>query len=226
MVRLGEVNPSVWDEVVEYMEFKLQDSKIPFSAEEDLAFDWRKSAKDRKLDREIFEQYGYFKDIILHPKFKYYKEWYDNHVKWDFILDDGHSRVPISVLVIVLSILYSRVSKDAFALIAAFLLNINPIYVVLSMLIYWFMFSKGLKPKKYRKRALHSNVPQFPIDFAMDSPFKNTVVNDSSAITYDHILLGNDISTLYTAALLARTGHKCLVIEPIGAPRNEVSLKL
>ena len=31
---------------------------------------------------------------------------------------------------------------------------------------------------------------------------------------FDHILIGGDISTLYTAALLSKVGHRCCVLNP------------
>ena len=55
MVRLGEISTEVWDKVVEYMEWKLAEIKFE---EEDLMFDWRKTANMFKLERELYEKYG------------------------------------------------------------------------------------------------------------------------------------------------------------------------
>ena len=58
MVHMGDVSPSIWDDVVEVMEKKLKD--IDFQ-EDDILINWRKQANKKKFDREIFEKYGYFK---------------------------------------------------------------------------------------------------------------------------------------------------------------------
>lgn len=99
MVRLGDINPTAWDKIVEYMEWRFQ--SIEFSGD-DLLYDWKISANERKLEREIFAKYGRFKDIILHPTFQYYKQLYHEYVSWDFFLDEGNFLIPISTIVIVL----------------------------------------------------------------------------------------------------------------------------
>jgi hypothetical protein len=39
---------------------------------------------------------------------------------------------------------------------------------------------------------------------------------------YDHVLIGGDLGTLYTAALLSKNGHKCVVLQPTLSPLLEV----
>ena len=55
MVRLGDISPTIWDQVVEYMEFKF--ANIDFQ-EEDILFDWRITAKSLRVERELYELYG------------------------------------------------------------------------------------------------------------------------------------------------------------------------
>jgi hypothetical protein len=214
MVRLGEINPTVWDKVTEYMEFRLED--IEFQRE-DIDFAWRQQADANRLEREIFAKYGRFKDIILHPTFQYYKQLFDENVSWDLVLDEGKALVPFSVVVIILSMLYSRLSKDALFLLAGFLLNVNPIYVVIGMLIYWMIFYRRIKPKRYIARSMQR--------VASSNPLSITDANALKLITntkkYDHVLIGDDISTLYTAALLSRVGHRCLVLLPNDSPKQQ-----
>jgi hypothetical protein len=83
MVKLGEVNPIIWDQIVEIMERKLK--SIDFQGD-DILDDWRVNAASRKLERELFEQYGFLKDIILHPTFQYCKQLYNEYVDFRLFL--------------------------------------------------------------------------------------------------------------------------------------------
>jgi hypothetical protein len=47
-------------------------------------------------------------------------------------------------------------------------------------------------------------------------------VTDPTSTTVDVVLLGNDFGTLYTAALLAQTGLKCIVLEPANCQPNKI----
>jgi hypothetical protein len=217
MVHLGDVNPTVWDSIVEVMETKLKD--IEFQ-EEDIIFDWRIAANSRKLERELFEKYGFFKDIILHPTFQYWKTWAEENVNLNPIL--GDSLMPFATAVIVLFMLHRRVSNNVIILAAAFIFNVNPIYVSLAM-ISWWMTRGAKKPKQFIK-AKKSTTAKDAISYM---PRKFVDVDDLAKVTsetYDHVLLGNDVSTLYTAAILSRCGHKCCVVQPKGTAPVTVRL--
>lgn len=214
MVKLGDVSPTVWDEVVEKMEVALKD--IEFQGD-DILFDWRKPADTRRLERELFEKYGIFKDIILHPKFQYCKQLWDDNVNFDPVL--GDPLMPFATAVIVLYMLHKRVSNGIIALAAAFIFNVNPFYVCLAYIMWWFA-GKNRKPKNFRQ--LRRDI--VPKDVSTYVPQVITEKNNpaSSSSGFDHVLVGSDLSTLYTAALLSRNGHKCCVLQPKGAPAVEV----
>lgn len=201
MVHLGDVSPSIWDQVVEIMEEKLK--HIEFQ-EEDIAFNWRIAADSKRLDRELYEIYGVFKDIILHPKFQYCKQFLEDNVNFDFVV--GEPMMPVATAVIVLFMMYKRVSVNIIALAAAFIFNVNPFYVCLVVLTWYFTQGASKKPKmniaagKNRVRVKDTLVSKDPILFSEDI--------DIAAVDYDHVLVGNDLSTLYAAALLAKNGHK------------------
>ena len=55
MVKLGDISPVVWDQVVEYMEFLLIERDFQ---EEDVLFDWRIGARALRKERELYETYG------------------------------------------------------------------------------------------------------------------------------------------------------------------------
>lgn len=199
MVHLGDVSPSIWDQIVEIMEEKLK--HIEFQ-EEDIAFDWRKPADTKRLDRELYEKYGLFKDIILHPHFQYCKQIAEENVNFDFLL--GDSLMPLATAVIVLFMLHKRVSNNIIALAAAFIFNVNPFYVCLVVLTWWLTRSGSKKPKLNIPKKIRSN---------KDVSVEHTQFNLESYMPSDndHVLIGNDLSTLYAAALLSRNGHKvCL----------------
>ena len=216
MVRMGEeaIVPKVWDDVVTVMEEKLKD--IEFSAD-DIQHDWRRPADSKRLERELFEKYGMFKDIILDPRFQYWKQFAEENVDFDPFL--GDPLLPIATVVIVLFMLHKRVSNNVVALAAALLFNVNPFYVCLTLVGLW-LLHKAKKPKHYRA-VKSSAVPPDVATYA-PVPFSATSAAALAAGTYDHILVGNDLATLYTAALLSRNGHKCVVVQPRGAPPARV----
>lgn len=204
MVHLGDVSPSIWDQIVEIMEEKLK--HIEFQ-EEDIAFNWRIPADSKMLDRELYEIYGVFKDIILHPRFQQCKQFLEENVNYDVILAD--SMMPFSTAVIVLFMMHKRVSNNIIALAAAFIFNVNPFYVCLIVLTWWYFEGGSKKPKmnipaaKNRRNVKDSSISTVPIKFS-----KVPIEVNIAMTEYDHVLIGNDLSTLYTAALLSRNGHK------------------
>ena len=210
MVRLGDVNPVIWDVITEKMEEELKEFK--FKAD-DIAFDWRVNAASKKFEREIFQKYGLWKDIILHPRFQQVKTIAEENIDFDFQLGDPF--IPSSTSVIILFMMHKRVKNSILFLIAGLLFNINPFYVFLSYIL-WFYYSANTRPKKFvaiNSKTLNQLVSNIgtcePKLFNIDSFKKDFEEN------VDHVLIGNDISTLYCAALLSKVGHRCCVLQPI-----------
>ena len=54
----------------------------------------------------------------------------------------------------------------------------------------------------------------------------STLCSDKFDKTFDHILIGNDLSTLYAAALLARNNHRCCVLQPADGAVMKVRVAL
>lgn len=213
MVHLGEVSPAIWDSTIEYLQAKLQDFNV---AEYDsIVANWKKSANIRKFDRELFEKYGYFKPIILHPQFQRIKAFLLEHsIDFDFGLFVGEPLLPWSTSIIVLFMLYKRLSLSVLLLGAAFVFNVNPLYVVLLFVPLIFSPSSKSPPKGYRRinSITTKGLPTTPISLDI-AP---------SDVKYDHVLIGNDIATLYTAALLSKVGHRCCVLQSVDGPAHEV----
>ena len=218
MVRMGEdeIVPTIWHDVVEIMEKKLKE--IEFSGE-DIHFDWRIPADARRLDRELFEKYGMFKDIILDPRFQYWKQLVEDNVDFNLLL--GEPLMPFATAIIVLFMLHKRVSNNVIALAAAFIFNVNPFYVCLFLFVLWYM-NKSIKPKKYRK-VKKSQVPKDVLTYrpVAYSPTSAATLT-APGTTFDHVLIGTDLATLYAAALLSRNGHTCCVLQPRGTAPNRV----
>jgi hypothetical protein len=212
MVRMGDGNPQVWYAIVEEMEAKLK--HLEFQGD-DILLDWRKAARKRRIDREIFEKYGYFKDIILHPRFQMVKHYFDEYANFDLLV--GEPIMPLPTAIIILFMMQRRVSNSIIGLAAAFIFNFNPLYVAVFMLFIWLMgFNR--KPKQYiKKRRAHQIA-------ALKQKQSSSVGLDKSKVLdkYDHVLVGSDISTLYTAALLSQCGHSCFVMQPKHSAKLEV----
>lgn len=99
-------------------------------------------------------------------------------------------------------------------LIAAFIFSLNPLYVVLLTLFWGFssLTSKSPKlhlPNRFRSKSLKETLAYSPEDI------KSTLNDGQFDPVFDHVLVGNDLGTLYTAALLARNNHKCCVLQPV-----------
>lgn len=215
MVKLGEVGPAIWEKIIAEMETKLQD--IEFKGE-DILPDWRKLAHKHKLDREIFEKYGHFKDIILHPKFQMVKHYMEEHA--DFNMMVGEPLLPWHTAIILLFMLNRRVNSTALSLVAVFLFNFNPFYVGIAVLCLLLTTKTSHKPKQYKHRKVVTKSSESSIVY---KPQDVKVAQDSLASQYDHVLIGSDVSTLYTAALLAKAGHRCCVLQPKQCNPLEVS---
>lgn len=214
MVRLGEVNPAVWDTITERMEILL--AKFKFKAE-DIAVDWRISAAKFKLERELFEQYGVWKDIILHPTFQYAKQLAEDNIDFRFQL--GDPLIPFATVVIILVMMHKRVSNTILALVGGFMLNMNPFYVLLSLLT-WYRWSHSKRPRQYVKPARQATATPSKHELK-PIPFQASAM-EKKGLEYDHVLVGSDVGTLYCAALLSRAGHRCCVLMPRGVHQLEV----
>ena len=199
MVRLGEVSPIIAEQTVERIEFAL--GHDDFEDEyEDLS--WRKSANKNKFDRELFQKYGYMKDIILHPKFQHIKHYLEENADFNVFL--GDPMLPTTTAIIILFMLNKRVSNNLLGLSALLIFNVNPLYVVLVASVFWLLTPSGKRtPRQYKKLSKESK-----------TIIKHSITATSTTYTYDHVLIGSDIGTLYTAALLAKNGHRCCVLQP------------
>lgn len=211
MVRLGDAWPQVWDDVVQEMEHALEE--FDFQGE-DIMLDWRIHANRRKFDRELFERYGMFKDIILHPKFQMTKLFLEENVDMNLLV--GDPIMPITTAVIILFMLNKRVSYNILTLVAAYIFNVNPFYVSVAFIVLMFG-SIAAKPKKFQQRKSGK-----PADATSYVPEKIGDLNVSPDKEYDHVLIGNNISCLYAAALLSKNGHRCCVLQPKDGPRLQV----
>jgi hypothetical protein len=211
MVKLGEVSPAVCETTVSEIELALGNDD--FEAEYD-EFNWRKTANRRKFDRELFEKYGYLKDLILHPKFQHVKHYLEEHADFNIFL--GDPLIPVATAVIILFMINKRVSRNLVGLTALLIFNVNPLYVCLAACATCFMTTSKRPPRQYKrlpKQSADSHNSNAKTNHSAAVPLTSEVVN-SGTTSYDHVLIGSDISTLYTAALLAKNGHRCCVLQP------------
>jgi hypothetical protein len=219
MVRLGGASPDAWVVVTSRMEENLKD--IEFQAD-DVLLNWKDGANKRRYERELYERYGPFKDIILHPTYQYLKATMEENVNTDIII--GEPLIPFATAIIILFMLHKRVNNTVLTLAAAFLFNLNPCYITIITLMYY-LFGRTKKPKQYiksnnRELKKYADYKTYKIQDYGDVNVQQK--NDMNEI-FDHILIGNDISTLFTAALLSKNGHKCCVLQAAGAPSMEIN---
>lgn len=152
-------------------------------------------------------------------------------------------------LIMLLLIVYNKTRSKNLAvlsLIAAFILQVNPLYIVGIYGLYfttralvrvggWIISRAKVRRgaeknnKMSSKRMIsgrndgdavaHADVlsyqPESMQDFITASSSKSTSFPKS--MTSDVVLVGSDLSTLYTAGLLSQAGMKCVVLEPLNS---------
>ena len=102
-------------------------------------------------------------------------------------------------------------------LLSAFLFDINPLYVVVFSLI-WKLLRKELSSKV----GIKSDVISVALSKKVDIEDGNTKRADPSR-EYDYVLIGNNIGTHFTAALLSKAGFSCCIVCcPLNYPPLEV----
>lgn len=209
MVKLGEVGSEVWDQIILEMEKKLVHLqwKRPH-----LQPDWRKLAHRRKLDREMYEKYGQWKDIILDPRFQMVKHYLQENVDVQTIMSEPF--IPWSTAVIILFMLNKRVNFNVLIFAAMLMFNVNPLYAALVTILLLVRSSSGNKPQP-KHLAETRKKSSLRKELKASSSAVN-IVNDLADMNlmFDHVLVGSDFATIYTAALLAKCGQRCCVLQP------------
>jgi hypothetical protein len=127
----------------------------------------------------------------------------------------GEPILPLSTSIILLFLIYGKVETNVLFFFSAFLFNINPLYVGLLVLLLCFSLKKRSVPKLYKKDSeIRKELNKAKSGIEEDAPISEE---------YDHILIGNSISTLYCAAILAKNGHRCCVLQPSTLTPTSVS---
>ena len=223
MVHLDDVRPGIWDVTVEYMESSLKE--LNFEGD-DIVLNWREAANFLRRERELFEKYGFLKDLILNPVFQSWKTWIEEYFQFmfriRFSLVLGEPLLPLVTSIIILYMMNRRIPTDIIFLIAGLFFNINPIYVVVLYVAYYYSLNwNNEKPKQYTTENANEKVFTAGIEVLKDiskstiyDSTEHTFAMSSNDSEFDHILIGGDLSTLYTASLLSEVGHKCLVLQP------------
>jgi hypothetical protein len=176
-----------------------------FSREE-LVVNWGKAAHSMRVERELFEKYGYMKDFVLHPFTQMCLAWIAKNVDWRPV---GDPFMPFSYAVITLVMARGLMPNTRVLLLfACILFALNPIYVVAAAICYR-LYASVIHPKAYRKPK------RVDPDYATYLP--EQWQPQLMPLEYDHIIVGNDLASYYTAALLSWFGRSCVVLEPLFA---------
>ncbi len=203
MVKLGEVGPDIWEVINSEIEKTFPE--LSFTV------DWRKLAHERKLSRELHEKFGSWEGIVLDPRFQMVKHYLQENVDAETIV--GEPFLPWTTIIIILYMLNKRVSSNLLVFITVLFFNVNPFYVALMvflMIAQKFLAKKNLKFHRESSLRTARNIKESACDLA------------KSDVNFDHVLIGSNIATLYTAALLARCGHRCCVLQPVEVDPIEV----
>jgi hypothetical protein len=213
MVKLGEVGPDIWEHVTMAMEKKL--AHLGWKGG-DFQPDWRKLAHKRKLERELYEQYGPWKDVILDARFQLLKHYIQENVDVETFM--GEPFIPWSTAIIILLMLNKRVNSNILIFVGVLILNVNPFYITLMT---FFLLLQNAFTRKRSKRLKDSVQKKHQIIKKCDVGSSVTEF-ETLDLNFDHVLVGNDFSTMYTAALLARYGGRCCVLQPKELDISEV----
>jgi hypothetical protein len=229
MVRLGEGRPYLWDQLTPKHLLGFSGSDLNAWLDS-ISLEWRDAANIRKFHREI--------SMSREKNHYFISNWADNLSYVNvFLLENvnmniitGEPMLPISGIVILLYFLYRRVSLQSVVLIGSFLLNINPlIVIILIFALNRRVSSSAAAATKLPSRRINK-VP--PIDmmslatrehlskdigsgatFKLSLKYESNVRKLANDNSFECILLGNDLSTMYTAALLSLSGMRCCVLQ-------------
>ena len=223
MVRLDDFRPGVWDETVDVIQNELKDYG-EFDTN-DVIYEWRKAANYKRQERELFEQYGYLKDLILHPLFQSWKQYVEEMVNTYVHLDVtlGDPLMPLATIIVLLFLMQKRIPNDALALVGGFLFNVNPIYVVVAFTFVNISlhYSTSNVPKQFiatKKPLLDSILDNkgnsCPIDAALD--IRDSVVCPPSTTTAP----GTPTTPGHDESIRATWTTRNGVETPSASPRN------
>lgn len=192
-------------------------------------------ANAAKFERQLDEKYGFLRPVFTHPKIEQYVKFAQRKFHSTKPLSlvrnrkYGDKPPPLSLTasIMLLMMLYrGGVRKDALGLIGLFLLvGLKPWALILIVSIgYHIMEKKKGKSKGSMStripltKSYFSDVPdgkernmllETPVGTAYTESVKEA---EELSEKYDAIVIGGDIPSLYTAALLSRAGKKVLVL--------------
>ena len=206
MVKIGEVFPPLYNVVNE-----LTHGIEKFAPSPDWHTRVDANTAQRLLDLEGNSTFHTFQVWL-----EYVYSLLGTHISFELQLDEPI--IPWGAAIIVLVLIHKRFPNSIFVLLTAFLFSINPLYVCIVYITYWLYLNRYSKPRYTAiKRPLCD-------DYLTYSPEHFNKIKDTATITYDYVLIGNDVSTLFTAALLSRVGYTCCVLQPASAPPVTVTL--
>lgn len=241
MVRMGGLHPAAFkaaktvlspndeDSLANQMFGANQDADIATDDQEFFSFDWKGIADEKLQHRyqlEAEEESGKLVNVLLANlslvyRFALEEVW--PHIQFDILL--GEPVLSNSFFVPVVIMFFKRFSPELLVLLISFQYSVNPLYVVLAVVAVKVFYQRSRVPKNYvpvNKRVtfpaskIKGKIPPLPL-LMPESPQVSAESLDAlcafiNSTSYDHILVGSDFSTLYTAALLAKCGHRCCVL--------------
>jgi len=184
--------------------------------------DYMKEAHRARIERELTEKYGPFKDIILHPVtqtvFDKVEELAD--INW---VEPGRVLPTTSAVLIIVMAWRGGMRGLPLMLLVSLMLGVHPHLIIIGLIIHRVFYRKRPEPPKGM-----SAMPSWPVDSpsaAGSSPDKEVRLEfhkDHVPEGLDFVVLGSDLGALFTAAALGRCGKRVLVLEPGEAATGSV----
>ena len=206
-----------------------QDTDVNVDDQDVFSFDWKGIADEKLQHRSQLEaeaESGKLINVImasLSSAYHYFLLDVWPHVQFDILL--GEPVLSNSFFVPFVVMFFKRFSPELLVLLISFQYCVNPLYVVLAVVTAKHFYQRPRVPKGYvpvNERVscpaskVQGEIPPLPLQLNESTnvpgePLDALYASINSA-SYDHILVGSDLSTLYTAALLAKCGHRCCVL--------------
>jgi len=191
-------------------------------------------AIDAAIAKElVYERYGILAYFMLHPIAQSLKQVLEENFGTTRVFLGPPRIAGLQAIVLtVLSFLFraqlgQKMGAKTFALLSAFLFNVNPLLVVVVCAFY--CLACCISRLRFKHKPLHYVQPRNRIQNRAEGGGGGVVsyaeyqASRDLEVSFDHVIIGGEIGALYTAALLSRVGHTCCVVKPKGATPIEVT---
>jgi all-trans-retinol 13,14-reductase len=169
----------------------------------------KRAANQARFERELDEKYGPFKSIVLNPTVQWLAA--VTFSAWDNFHVFGNRPLPlVGSIMIAVMMIRAKLPISQIAIAAGLLLAVHPVVLgAIGCACIWLQSSR-FKPRQYKPSPPREPLPHTG-DALVDEFHDSKLCSEQP---YDCIIIGSNMSGLYTAALLSKVGKRVLVLEP------------